>query len=93
MDLVKNNQIDQSNLLNDIYQSLESIPSIKILNMLIEILENEEQFEQEQAHIPTNNIIKALDQICFDSSIEEEKSLLIRTLKLDIISDKKYDII
>ena len=93
MDLVKNNQIDQSNLLNDIYQSLESIPSIKILNMLIEILENEEQFEQEQAHIPTNNIIKALDQICFDSSIEEEKSLLIRTLKLDIISDTKYDII
>ena len=86
MDLVKNNQIDQSNLLNDIYQSLESIPSIKILNMLIEILENEEQFEQEQAHIPTNNIIKALDQICFDSSIEEEKSLLI-------ISDTKYDII
>ena len=93
MDLVKNNQIDQSNLLNDIYQSLESILSIKILNMLIEILENEEQFEQEQAHIPTNNIIKALDQICFDSSIEEEKSLLIRTLKLDIISDTKYDII
>ena len=93
MDLVKNNQIYQSNLLNDIYQSLESIPSIKILNMLIEILENEEQFEQEQAHIPTNNIIKALDQICFDSSIEEEKSLLIRTLKLDIISDTKYDII
>ena len=98
MDLVKNNQIDQSNLLNDIYQSLESIPSIKILNMLIGILENEEQFEQTQAQFPTTNIIKALDKLCFDSSIEEgkeekEKNLLIRTLKLGIISDTKYDIL
>ena len=98
MDLVKNNQIDQSNLLNDIYQSLESIPSIKILNMLIEILENKEQFKQDQVQISTTNIVKALDKLCFDSSIEEgkdekEKNLLIRTLKLDIISDTKYDIL
>ena len=98
MDLVKNNQINQSNLLNDIYQSLESIPSIKILNMLIEILENEEQFERTQAQFPTTNIVKALDKLCFDSSIEEgkdekEKNLLIRTLKLGIISDTKYDIL
>ena len=98
MDLVKNNQIDKSNLLNDIYQSLESIPSIKILNMLIEILENEEQFKQDQVQISTTNIVKALDKLCFDSSIEEgkdekEKNLLIRTLKLDIISDTKYDIL
>jgi len=98
MDLVKNNQIDQSNLLNDIYHSLESIPSIKILNMLIEILENEEQFKQDQVQISTTNIVKALDKLCFDSSIEEgkdekEKNLLIRTLKLDIISDTKYDIL
>ena len=98
MDLVKNNQIDQSNLLNDIYQSLESIPSIKILNMLIEILENEEQFKQDQVQISTTNIVKALDKLCFDSSIEEgkdekEKNLLIRTLKLGIISDTKYDIL
>ena len=98
MDLVKNNQIDQSNLLNDIYQSLESIPSIKILNMLIEILENEEQFKQNQVQISTTNIVKALDKLCFDSSIEEgkdekEKNLLIRTLKLGIISDTKYDIL
>ena len=98
MDLVKNNQIDQSNLLNDIYQSLESIPSIKILNMLIEILENEEQFKQDQVQVSTTNIVKALDKLCFDSSIEEgkdekEKNLLIRTLKLGIISDTKYDIL
>ena len=98
MDLVKNNQINQSNLLNDIYQSLESIPSIKILNMLIEILENEEQFKQDQDQISTTNIVKALDKLCFDSSIEEgkdekEKNLLIRTLKLGIISDTKYDIL
>ena len=98
MDLVKNNQIDQSNLLNDIYQSLESISSIKILNMLIEILENEEQFKQDQVQISTTNIVKALDKLCFDSSIEEgkdekEKNLLIRTLKLGIISDTKYDIL
>ena len=98
MDLVKNNQIDQSNLLKDIYQSLESIPSIKILNMLIEILENEEQFKQNQVQISTTNIVKALDKLCFDSSIEEgkdekEKNLLIRTLKLGIISDTKYDIL
>ena len=98
MDLVKNNQIDQSNLLNDIYQSLESIPSIKILNMLIVILENEEQFKQDQVQISTTNIVKALDKLCFDSSIEEgkdekEKNLLIRTLKLGIISDTKYDIL
>ena len=98
IDLVKNNQIDQSNLLNDIYQSLESIPSIKILNMLIEILENEEQFKQDQVQISTTNIVKALDKLCFDSSIEEgkdekEKNLLIRTLKLGIISDTKYDIL
>ena len=98
MDLVKNNQIDKSNLLNDIYQSLESIPSIKILNMLIEILENEEQFKQDQVQISTTNIVKALDKLCFDSSIEEgedekEKNLLIRTLKLGIISDTKYDIL
>ena len=98
MDLVKNNQINQSNLLNDIYQSLESIPSIKILNMLIEILENEEQFKQDQGQISTTNIVKALDKLCFDSSIEEgkdekEKNLLIRTLKLGIISDTKYDIL
>ena len=98
MDLVKNNQIDQSNLLNDIYQSLESIPSIKILNMLIEILENEEQFKQDQVQISTTNIVKALDKLCFDSSIEEgkdekENNLLIRTLKLGIISDTKYDIL
>ena len=98
MDLVKNNQIEQSNLLKDIYQSLESIPSIKILNMLIEILENEEQFKQDQVQISTTNIVKALDKLCFDSSIEEgkdekEKNLLIRTLKLGIISDTKYDIL
>ena len=98
MDLVKNNQIDKSNLLNDIYQSLESIPSIKILNMLIEILENEEQFKQDQVQISTTNIVKALDKLCFDSSIEggkdeKEKNLLIRTLKLGIISDTKYDIL
>ena len=98
MDLVKNNQIDQSNLLNDIYQSLESIPSIKILNMFIGILENEEQFKQDQVQISTTNIVKALDKLCFDSSIEEgkdekEKNLLIRTLKLGIISDTKYDIL
>ena len=98
MDLVKNNQIDQSNLVNDIYQSLESIPSIKILNMLIEILENDEQFKQDQVQISTSNIVKALDKLCFDSSIEEgkdekEKNLLIRTLKLGIISDTKYDIL
>ena len=98
MDLVKNNQIDKSNLLNDIYQSLESIPSIKILNMLIEILENEEQFKQDQVQISTTNIVKALDKLCFDSSIEEgkdekEDNLLIRTLKLGIISDTKYDIL
>ena len=98
IDLVKNNQIDQSNLLNDIYQSLESIPSIKILNMLIEILENEEQFKQDQVQISTTNIVKALDKLCFDSSIEEgkdekEKNLLIRTLKLVTISDTKYDIL
>ena len=98
MDLVKNNQIDQSNLVNDIYQSLESIPSIKILNMLIEILDNDEQFKQDQVQISTSNIVKALDKLCFDSSIEEgkdekEKNLLIRTLKLGIISDTKYDIL
>ena len=98
MDLVKNNQIDKSNLLNDIYQSLESIPSIKILNILIEILENEEQFKQDQVQISTTNIVKALDKLCFDSSIEEgkdekEDNLLIRTLKLGIISDTKYDIL
>ena len=98
MDLVKNNQIDQSNLLNDIYQSLESIPSIKILNMFIGLLENEEQFKQDQVQISTTNIVKALDKLCFDSSIEEgkdekEKNLLIRTLKLGIISDTKYDIL
>ena len=98
MDLVKNNQIDQSNLLNDIYQSLESIPSIKILNMLVEILENEEQFKQDQVQISTTNIVKALDKLCFDSSIEvrkdeKEKNLLTRTLKLGIISDTKYDIL
>ena len=98
MNLVKNNQIDQSNLLNDIYQSLESIPSIKILNMFIGILENEEQFKQDQVQISTTNIVKALDKLCFDSSIEEgkdekEKNLLIRTLKLGIISDTKYDIL
>ena len=98
IDLVKNNQIEQSNLLKDIYQSLESIPSIKILNMLIEILENEEQFKQNQVQISTTNIVKALDKLCFDSSIEEgkdekEKNLLIRTLKLGIISDTKYDIL
>ena len=98
MDLVKNNQIDQSNLVNDIYQSLESIPSIKILNMLIEILENDEQFKQDKVQISTSNIVKALDKLCFDSSIEEgkdekEKNLLIRTLKLGIISDTKYDIL
>ena len=98
MDLVKNNQIEQSNLVNDIYQSLESIPSIKILNMLIEILENDEQFKQDQVQISTSNIVKALDKLCFDSSIEEgkdekEKNLLIRTLKLGIISDTKYDIL
>ena len=98
MDLVKNNQIDQSNLLNDIYQSLESIPSIKILNMLVKILENEEQFKQDQVQISTTNIVKALDKLCFDSSIEErkddkEKNLLTRTLKLGIISDTKYDIL
>ena len=98
MDLVKNNQIDQSNLLNDIYQSLESIPSIKILNMFIGILENEEQFKQDQVQISTTNIVKALDKLCFDSSIEEgkdekEKNLLIRTLKLVTISDTKYDIL
>ena len=98
MDLVKNNQIEQSNLLKDIYQSLESIPSIKILNILIEILENEEQFKQDRVQISTTNIVKALDKLCFDSSIEEgkdekEKNLLIRTLKLGIISDTKYDIL
>ena len=102
MDLVKNNQIGQSNLLEDIYQSLESISSIKILNMLVEILENKEQFKQNQVPFPTtniiNNIVKALDKLCFDSSIEEgkdekEKNLLIRTLKLGIISDTKYDIL
>ena len=98
IDLVENNQIEQSNLLKDIYQSLESIPSIKILNMLIEILENEEQFKQNQVQISTTNIVKALDKLCFDSSIEEgkdekEKNLLIRTLKLGIISDTKYDIL
>ena len=98
MDLVKNNQIDQSNLVNDICQSLESIQSIKILNMLIEILENEKQFKQDQVQISTTNIVKALDKLCFDSSIEEgkdekEKNLLIRTLKLGIISDTKYDIL
>jgi len=98
MHLVKNNQIKQSNLLNDIYQSLESIPSIKILNMFIGILENEEQFKQDQVQISTTNIVKALDILCFDSSIEEgkekkEKNLLIRTLKLGIISDTKYDIL
>ena len=98
MDLVKNNQIDQSNLLNDIYQSLESIPSIKILNMLIEILENEDQVKQDQVQISITNIVKALDKLCFDSSTEEGKDekgkdLLIRTLKLDIISDTKYDIL
>ena len=98
MDLVKNNQIDQSNLLNDIYQSLESIPSIKILNMLIEILENEEQFKQDQVQISTTNIVKALDKLCFDSSTEEgkdekEKDLLIRTLKRVNISNTKYDIL
>ena len=97
-DLVKNNQIDQSNLVNDIYQSLESIQSIKILNMLIEILENEEQFKQDQVQISTTNIVKTLDKLCFDSSIEEgkeerEKNLLIRTLKLGIISNTKYDIL
>ena len=98
MDLVKNNQIKKSNLLNDIYQSLESIPSIKILNMFIGILENEEQFKRDQVQISTTNIVKALDKLCFDSSIEEgkeekEKNLLIRTLKLGIISDTKYDIL
>ena len=98
MDLVKNNQIDQSNLVNDICQSLESIQSIKILNMLIEILENEKQFKQDQVQISTTNIVKALDKLCFDSSIEEgkdekEDNLLIRTLKLGIISDTKYDIL
>ena len=102
MDLVKNNQIGQSNLLEDIYQSLESISSIKILNMLVEILENKEQFKQNQVPFPTtniiNNIVKALDKLCFDSSIEEgkdekEKNLLIRTLKLVTISDTKYDIL
>ena len=98
MDLVKNNQIDQSNLVNDICQSLESIQSIKILNMLIEILENEKQFKQDQVQISTTNIVKALDRLCFDSSIEEgkdekEKNLLIRTLKIGIISDTKYDIL
>ena len=98
MDLVKNNQIKQSNLLEDIYQSLESIPSIKILNMLIEILENEEQFEQTQAQFPTTNIVKALDKLCFDPSIKEgkdekEKDLLIRTLKRVNISNTKYDIL
>ena len=98
MDLVKNNQIDQSNLVNDICQSLESIQSIKILNMLIEILENEKQFKQDQVQISTTNIVKALDKLCFDSSIEEgkdekEKNLLIRTLKIGIISDTKYDIL
>ena len=98
IDLVENNQIEQSNLLKDIYQSLESIPSIKILNMLIEILENEEQFKQNQVQISTTNIVKALDKLCFDSSIEEGKdekgkNLLIRTLKLGIISDTKYDIL
>jgi hypothetical protein len=97
-DLVKNNQIDQSNLVNDIYQSLESIQSIKILNMLIEILENEEQFKQDQVQISTTNIVKTLDKLCFDASIEEgkeerEKNLLIRTLKLGIISNTKYDIL
>ena len=97
-DLVKNNQIDQSNLVNDIYQSLESIQSIKILNMLIEILENEEQFKQDQVQISTTNIVKTLDKLCFDSAIEEgkeerEKNLLIRTLKLGIISNTKYDIL
>ena len=98
MDLVKNNQIDQSNLVNDICQSLESIQSIKILNMLIEILENEKQFKQDQVQISTTNIVKTLDKLCFDSSIEEgkdekEKNLLIRTLKIGIISDTKYDIL
>ena len=97
MDLVKNNQIEQSDLLKDICQSLESISSIKILNMLVEILENEEQFEQNQVQFPTTSIIKALDQLCFNSSIKEEedkeKNLLIRTLKLGIISDAKYDIL
>ena len=98
MDLVKNNQIEQSNLLKDIYQSLESISSIKILNMLIEILENEEQFKQDQVQNSTTNIVKALDKLCFDPSIEEgkdekEKNLLIRTLKLGIISNTKYDIL
>ena len=98
MDLVKNNQIKQSNLLEDIYQSLESIPSIKILNMLIEILENEEQFEQTQAQFPTTNIVKALDKLCFDPSIKEgkdekEKDLLIRTLKRVNISNTKYDVL
>ena len=98
MDLVKNNQIDQSNLVNDICQSLESIQSIKILNMLIEILENEKQFKQDQVQISTTNIVKALDKLCFDSSIKEgkdekEKNLLIRTLKIGIISDTKYDIL
>ena len=98
MDLVKNNQIGQSNLLEDIYQSLESISSIKILNMLIEILDNDEQFKQDQVQISTSNIVKALDKLCFDSSIEEgkdekEKNLLIRTLKLVTISDTKYDIL
>ena len=98
MDLVKNNQIDQSNLVNDICQSLESIQSIKILNILIEILENEKQFKQDQVQISTTNIVKTLDKLCFDSSIEEgkdekEKNLLIRTLKIGIISDTKYDIL
>ena len=91
--LVANNLIEYSTLVNDICQSLKSIPSINILKILIEILENEEQFEQTQAQFPTTNIIKALDQLCFDSSIEEGKDLLIRTLKLDIISDTKYDVL
>ena len=97
-DFATNNLIEHSTLVNDICQSLRSIPSINILNILIEILENEEQFEQDQVQFPTTNIIKALDQLCFNSSIKEEKedkekNLLIRTLKLGIISDTKYDIL
>ena len=97
-DFATNNLIEHSTLVNDICQSLRSIPSINILNILIETLENEEQFKQNQVQFPTTNIIKALDQLCFNSSIKEEKedkekNLLIRTLKLGIISDTKYDIL
>ena len=97
-DFATNNLIKHSTLVDDIYQSLRSIPSINILNMLIEILENDGQFKKDQDQIPTSNIVKALDKLCFDPSIEEgkdekEKNLLIRTLKLGIISNTKYDIL